>query len=78
MENSRLKNGGLMRWLGNKQDPAIGASWQLWENLARKSTAFGRPGNPSTQAQPFPPFLSGSRMQPILEVSGRPQGLERF
>jgi oleate hydratase len=28
----------------NKEDPAVGASWQLWENLARKSTAFGRPG----------------------------------
>jgi len=27
----------------NKQDLAVGSSWQLWENLARKSTVFGRP-----------------------------------
>lgn len=28
----------------NKEGPAVGASWQLWENPAHKSTAFGRPG----------------------------------
>ncbi|MEH6648266.1 oleate hydratase [Sulfitobacter sp.] len=27
----------------NLPDPGVGASWRLWENLARKSPAFGRP-----------------------------------
>ena len=27
----------------NGPDPDVGASWQLWKNLARKSPAFGRP-----------------------------------
>lgn len=27
----------------NKADPGVGASWQLWKNLAGKSLAFGRP-----------------------------------
>lgn len=27
----------------NQPDPGVGSSWRLWKNLARKSSAFGRP-----------------------------------
>lgn len=27
----------------DQQDPAVGSSWKLWKNLARKSSVFGRP-----------------------------------